>query len=412
MQVNRRSTGESEIIVVAIYVIAITPLYYFFGVQNILGDTLYQLWQIVGLGLLTVRLFMKNSLPLNGYTLPMAAFLLETFVVTTLKSEFRPGILVNVLTLIILVMLTQIDRKYVLQAMVTISLVAVALNLLTQILGIAVIPLNTDDPLYFIGGKNTFAPTMIPGCFFIKLLYCERRQEGARPEQLGGLDKLYWLYTGAALCSVVLGKSGTGIVVAVVSVFCILTIDRITLPKELILTGLACGYGVILLSDFVFSSDLWINFTTSLGKDPTLTYRTVVWENSMKLFLKNWFVGVGRIFTVHYVDKYKLVYTLTECHNSLLEILVEGGIVGALCQLLVIKNVVKDLEITEEREKIAFIGWTILMVNGLSESISVKITFIIIWAITATYAEERVVKRERLRRLAMQKNRFKSKIDR
>lgn len=411
MRGNRQHRQDNKRIIVLLYVVVITPLYYFSGVERILSPILFQLWQIVGLGILAAMLMMRNSLYFNGFSTPFAVFQLETLIVTTLKSEFRPGILINVLTLILLVLLIQEDRGNIIHAMVIISVAAVFLNLITQLFGMSVLREDTGDPLYFIGGKNALSPVLIPGCFFIRLFYYEQAKNGADNFQLDRLNRIYWIYTVATLCSVVLGKSGTGIVVSIVAILCILTIDWLPLPKELILVGLLCAYSVILLSDKVFTSNLWIDFTTALGKDPTLTHRTQVWENSLALFKKSPLVGVGRIIAVQYTDKYKLVYTTRECHNALLQILVQGGLFGAGCWFLMLRKILQNIDLSDTPAKMVFFGWSLLMVNGLSEAISIKITFFVLCAVANTYAEEAARRKEYLRRRNLQRIRSNNKIN-
>ena len=363
---------------ICVFIFAIFPFLGVKGIDTMLGETVRQAWQIAGAGVLFAELEIQDVVEWDDYILYFAIEQIYLLLVTALKSQFLMGLLITALANILIALLIRRDRINFLYA-VSISMVIVAAANALSMLRTGT---GGFDKVYFIGGKNALSIMLIPGVFVLYLL-----QEEAH-EKTGSARFLKWLFYGysvVALGSVIYGKSGTGIVMSLIAFAVIITVDRKFVSKRLMIIGLGVVYGVILMGDSVFSSRLWIDFTTAIAKTPTMTYRTNVWASAERLFMNNPLWGAGKVFTLSFVDDFGIRRGVSEAHNFLLQILCSSGLAGLFLNYKILRNSIGRLDVNDRRHKIVFVCYALILVNGFTEAVNYKFFSILIPALANSY---------------------------
>jgi O-antigen ligase len=191
------------------------------------------------------------------------------------------------------------------------------------------------------------------------------------------------------LLTVVIGASGTGIIVAISAVILSVVSVKIKPSKSIYLGIIFLVYALfIVFMDSLFNSELWIRFTEMLGKDSTLTSRTDLWEKSKELIGDNIIFGAGRGVEIHTVDRWGANSIIYEAHNFILEILLEGGIVALTVFGVLFFGIVKRLNLRIPKHRAVFIALCVVLINGLTESI-VNVLFVtVLLGIAARFADE------------------------
>lgn len=387
-KVYQTQQQELSALRIAIYIFSVTPFFLFSGVESALGETLRQAWQIAGLVLFFFMLIWNDEIIFDKCNVYFALYQIEVFLVTTIKAEFRPGILITVIANILIAFLMRNDRINFLYALSVVLVVALFLNTITMVLN----GTGGYHKSYFIGGKNALSIILVPGIFILYLLQEELTQMA---ETAANGDELMYaarrqtiilvVFSVVSIISMYYGKSGTGTVMSMVTLITLLFINRIKINKQLVLLAIFSVYAVILFADVVFKSNAWISFTSMLGKDPTLTYRTDVWAGAMRIFKKNKLLGQGRIFRIFYRDEYGLEYSVRESHNFVLQILCEGGLVGAFLYAKGFLASIGSLDMSRKLHKTVFIAFVLILFNGLTETVNNQLPTILILAIANSY---------------------------
>ncbi|MDJ0701712.1 MAG: O-antigen ligase family protein [Leptolyngbyaceae cyanobacterium MO_188.B28] len=108
------------------------------------------------------------------------------------------------------------------------------------------------------------------------------------------------------------------------------------------LTVLLLDIGILILGSLItFIVVEWVPLVTSLGKDPTITGRTVIWSNVIPMILKQPFLGYGRFGfwsdsgLVASVFRGKFgagvnAYIPPHAHNGAIDLMLDVGMVGAV----------------------------------------------------------------------------------
>ena len=126
-------------------------------------------------------------------------------------------------------------------------------------------------------------------------------------------------------------------------------------------------YGVITFITIIANqSPIMVDFLESIGKDPTLTTRTFIWANAIKLIKNNLFLGYGYLTADQYRKLLGSVF-FSSPHNMVLSLLMIGGIISALMYLLVIVKVWRKSKISEVGF-ICTIGMLAMLFVGITSS--------------------------------------------
>jgi exopolysaccharide production protein ExoQ len=153
---------------------------------------------------------------------------------------------------------------------------------------------------------------------------------------------------------IVIAESATSLVFALVSFMAMTTIwlfwsglrNVRHARSMLVLIGVfAVMAGLLVLSNMTREANLFEAFVTSLGKDTTLTGRTMLWEAADKITEEKpllgtgaegfWLWGHGQAYTLLELS-YKPAGTRFSFHNSYLETQVHLGFVGLWCLILAV----------------------------------------------------------------------------
>lgn len=126
-------------------------------------------------------------------------------------------------------------------------------------------------------------------------------------------------------------------------------------------------YGIITFITVVAnSSPIMVDFLEAIGKDPTLTTRTFIWANAIKLIKNNPFLGYGYLNADQYRKLLGSVY-FSSPHNMVLSLLMVGGVVSAVMYLLIIVKVWKKSKVTQIGF-ICTIGMLTMLFVGITSS--------------------------------------------
>ncbi|MCB1782655.1 MAG: O-antigen ligase family protein [Alphaproteobacteria bacterium] len=161
----------------------------------------------------------------------------------------------------------------------------------------------------------------------------------------GKIEKIVYTALPLALCllGLVLSRSASSLVVAFAVIAALIMAGIVSkFPRGLrpvILGLLAFAAATFGFSLYAFQIDLYAEILHALGKNPTLTGRTYLWEEGIRLGSSNPFLGHGyaafwvhgqpdaeRLWKEFYIDN----RTGFHFHNLLIETFVETGMIGVL----------------------------------------------------------------------------------
>lgn len=179
-------------------------------------------------------------------------------------------------------------------------------------------------------GKKGFVPEWLLGnrVFYYRIVFAALGVELMRAQALHNrFTKRTYVVTALCLLNIALQRGGTGLLGAALMIAMIVFFARRALPRyatPLIMLGAAV---LIFVGIHVFEVQrlfAWL-IQDILGKDLTLTKRTVIWEAALPLIGKNPLTGVGYL-PVAYIKPMLAGYSHT--HNQVLELLLHGGAVA------------------------------------------------------------------------------------
>lgn len=375
MEYIMENQKEVNYVKVGLYIFCFLPFLAINGIKNNMPDSLYQTWQICSVGLMFFVLAIKNTVCVNKFVKCFILYKVEVFIVTTFFKGFSYGILVVDLAAIFIILLMCIDYREILKALVFIGTFVGLMNLYS------IITNTTADELYFIGGKNSFSMFLIPMLFLSIINSNERRQTI--------ITKVHFFnYFFIALCvyTIFFGASGSGII-SMITVLLLMFLFSKYKPNKLVIVGIIIFANVLLVfnSTSLFSSDKWIEFVEILGKDATLTSRTEIWESAFNLLDGHYLFGLGRGSVLEYRNYYDILQLKTEAHNLIVELLLNGGIVGFILFFSAFFSLIKKMDLSQKKQRYVFFAIIAMFVNGLTESINNNYLLTILLAIGNYY---------------------------
>lgn len=145
----------------------------------------------------------------------------------------------------------------------------------------------------------------------------------------GGKKREIQLLIAIILCLIsLLYRRSIASLIALITVLMILLFERIVPQKLLSSKAVWLGYIVVsIVLIIVGTSDIIGKVVLALGKGTAFTVRQRMWTNAIAVIRDNPFFGVGVLNTL---KQREMFLGLAQLHNSLLNILLWGGIVGLL----------------------------------------------------------------------------------
>lgn len=356
---------------IALFCLALVPFFGFAGVNNA-TELVGQIYMILGTGIFALFVLKKKAIPEDKFAILFLLYSIDTFVVTAHYVEVSSGLLCSIVAYAFLFALFVMDFDSVLRAIAILGYIVIVINFIT-----IAISSRLDNSIYFIGGKNRLSIVLIP--LLMIILLNEVKEYGKIRQRA----KLAWLL---GIVSIVLASSGTGIVVvAFAIVFAIMLWDL--KPNKYIIIGiLLILYGLLILSsNTILGNQIWINFTSVLGKRSDLTNRTLVWGNLLRMMHSHWIFGLGREAVNNFQNNWGMMTIATEAHNAVLELFLDGGIIGFVLYAAAFVTAVKKIDIKTIEGRIIFFAITLIMINGLTESVTKIFTTTLILAIANYY---------------------------
>ncbi|MEL7047740.1 MAG: O-antigen ligase family protein [Pseudomonadota bacterium] len=182
---------------------------------------------------------------------------------------------------------------------------------------------------------------------------------------------LMLLGVGAALAGLVVSTSGTGLIVCVLMfmIVCACAIIAFGLRASQLLFGLGlCVFSCILVGISMYGIDVYGLLLDGLGKDHTLTGRTVLWDFAWHSFNQNPFLGVGYFAywnsteTTASSAMLALGVPLQSFHNNFIDILVGLGMVGFVAMVVVVVGLMMRTFLQFLKARDAIVAWPFLYV--------------------------------------------------
>lgn len=366
---------------VTIFTIILIPFLSIFGIRETISDTAYKGWQIFALLFLLFiicTVYMRST-KINWLISLFVAYHLTILCSTFLKQGFSSGILVVTTAHILIFILLQ--TPYFSSMLVSISIIIILslfVNMWTLFREMGV-----ENANYFIGGKNALSMFLVPGAFLLLANALNR---------YGKIKKNTIFLAVMCFASIFVGASVTGMIVATIAVVFMILSRKNNVNKNVYIIVILIAYILfIIFSEFFFATQSWIRFTTFLGKDSTLTSRTIIWNLSKEIISENWLFGAGRGVSFSYKNAWNGITTMEEAHNFILEILMEGGVVALTIYVTLLYKIIRRLNIKNVRHKIIFIALCAIMINGLTESIVNNLFVTITLGVACRYANEKGV---------------------
>lgn len=344
-----------------IYLVALLPFLSLAGIRELFGEDGYSVYQSIGFFLLVTMVIVNAThLRLDAFFGLYSCFQLYIFVITTIHRGFSIGILVVSCASILLVLLMQKDAAVIIRAFAIITVATIVLNL-----GY-IIFLGTDARTqYFIGGKNHFSIFLIPACFALVANSLVRK---------GRISRSVVALALVCVWMILWGGSAAGIVTVMAMAVMLLWIrkQKLSIPAVIAVIVIV-NVIMVFFSEILTKTSLWIRILRWLGKEETLTSRVMIWDSTIDIIKENWLFGVGRGIEIKYKSNWGYVRTISEAHNFLLEILLEGGVIALLLYSALFWTAVKKMNMSSKLHRIILVAVFVMMINGLVESINNKL---------------------------------------
>jgi O-antigen ligase len=217
---------------------------------------------------------------------------------------------------------------------------------------------TAGENMYFIGGKNQFAMTIVP---IIAIVYIYSLTIYKKIKMF----PLAIILLG--ILSTYLAGSGTGIVISLMMAAFIFS----PIKKFPSYNGYLLIYSSLFLSVVIFRlqetflSKFIVGF---LGKDVTFTNRTYIWDLAITKFKENWFLGSGRGNTV--IIDWLPFLKVNEAHDGLLQIALDSGIIGVIMFIALIFITGKKIKLNKKHKFSRVLSFSIFafLIIGIAES--------------------------------------------
>lgn len=347
-----------------IHILLIILLIPFFRPSSYLyGNTIKNMYQ--GLMILDylIILFLvfkdkKIDIKNNKYIFSMILVLLLIAVSTILNNgNFTEMIKYIINSLMLMLLFNHCTIKYKMDFVKSLNIyffVLLFINLLTMILYPNGMFINSvgNRSNYFLGFKNTIILYVIPFLYFSFLLNIKKD---------GKLNKRFYVSYLLGFLNILLTKSSTGIVGLAIITVLLLTknffknIKAFNL-RTFIIIHLILFYIIIIGNKVGIFSFLVV---TIFKKDLTFTNRTYIWDKAIEFITNKPLLGYGSETSIVRAIKFRYHQAVT-CHNQLLDMTYQIGIIGAIIYGISFLILKKQVDLIEDKN-IKFFTNVILM---------------------------------------------------
>lgn len=364
-----KNTSNNEKIKTFIYMLLLLPFLGISGIRNALGTTIYQGWQVASMILLMLFFIAAYSSRVSLSDLPLSFIVYEflALFITIIYRGFSFGIIVTTFTVIFLSLLVKYDANIIIKAISVLASIVIVINLI----GMIYHPVSQNEN-YFIGGKNQLSLFIIPSVFFILL-------NALNTKGKIGFWKICFLTV--SVITIILGESGTGIVIAIITVISLVLFKYFKNKKVLICGIIALNILFLFAFKFLSRTTLWLKLTLFLDKSATLTGRTTIWNLAWEKIREHWLFGNGKGTEIAYINTWNQTNIVTEAHNVFLEVTLVAGLVGLAIYVIYFIQALKNISLENNKQRLVFIAIFVCLINGLTESINNNMLFILLLAI-------------------------------
>lgn len=278
------------------------------------------------------------------------------------------------LVLVLINAVVFIDRKELFKYLKILFYIYVPLNLFS----VFFIP-QAIDPAFNTWRGMSYSKNLFGQIGIVILLFCTTIYflETKR------LQKIGVLITGfIAIVFVVMSVSSTSIISLMIIFFFAIAflLDRVFRPLKIkyIYTSIILPFLILIFfSSMVFYPEIFDTLTTLVGKDPTFTGRTALWNDILNYAQKHliWGCGYGGFWVVD-SENIKLLYKVynwlpNEAHNGFIDLTNELGIIGiGLFLILILVNIFRAIKI---EDRVALLVVITVLVTNYTESSLFKV---------------------------------------
>ena len=225
---------------------------------------------------------------------------------------------------------------YFVRVISNLYLILAALNLFFMLYSPGLFKNTSSGQLYFLGGENHLGYPLLSGLCFAFLDYYFSRER----------FRLF-VYTGIHIVTIFIVFSGSNVVGLVVMLLLVIPsfvqkiFSSVSLSRILLLFGILFSVIILFggLVSFLNISIVSYLVEDVLGKNLTLTNRTVIWEIVISKFFESPILGYGvrETMNLFYIsERYTQGYL--SAHNQVLQSLYEGGVLFFLALIPLLRR--------------------------------------------------------------------------
>ena len=339
-------------------------------------DRLFTIAQIAIVLICTLALITSYRFYLSALCLMLFQF---SFLVITVHLQGNILLpltsFISVYAIVVLVMCgVKSNAKVFLSAASAVYYTWLILNLLTIVIfpnGLYLYHGSYGNPCYLLGHRNTMIKVLLPGLLFVGL---------HDSVDFGKLRIKTWIYWLLMTVSVTLTWSVSALFGCLVMLLGLILYRRtsrhLSLTTALVLTGVASAALVLFNVQNMFADFI----TNSLGRDLTLSGRTVLWDIITSYVRKSPLIGYGIEDELTSSIKMMTSVDMVSSHNYILDTLYYGGVVASLLLFLSFRLLdSRNRQFSNSNEGyLIFWGVFSMLCIGITEPLGVGLKFIAI----------------------------------
>lgn len=326
----------------------VEPLYF---TQFVLIDTIFLYWKLASIAIIIFVWGLCGKI--DKVLGSLAAFLLLDCIVTTINEGNASQMYINAVTLFAMAIMFMTVAKKGSYKFVKVVSTVFEILIIANFLTIVIYPdglynFSSVNHHYLLGSRNVMMRTIFPGiCFSIIRSKIETNKLSIR-------TIIVMIVAGVSL---VLVWSATALVAYFLFCFFIVLFQKKGTPKWFTVKTCYLLVIVIFIAIVVLQLQNLFSFiiVDILHKDTTFTGRTILWVAGMYNIARSPFVGYGLESLETIAAKLYKYTQYDSCHNFILDILYQNGIIGfALLLVLFISTEKKVDQCLSEKYKTIF----------------------------------------------------------